>query len=63
MSENRTYCLPHPLELGMGEQAILTAFGYGSYQRVWVNQNLENLDHNLERKPYVNEVEINFSIR
>ena len=51
--------LPHLLQLGMGEQeASFTAFGYGSYQIVWPNQNLENLDENWKHKPYVKELEL-----
>ena len=60
-SENGTYPLHHLLQLGMGVQASFTTFGYGSYQIVWANQNLENLDHNLKHKPYVKELEIIFS--
>ena len=46
MSEN--FPLPHLLQLGTGEEASFTAFGYGSYQIVWPYQNLENLDQNLK---------------
>ena len=56
LSEN--FPLPHLLQLGTGEEASFTAFGYGSYQIVWPNQNLENLDQNLKHKPYVKELEI-----
>ena len=60
--ENGIYPLPHVLQLGTREQASFTAFFYGNYQIVWAIRNLENLDHNLKHKPYVNKLEFFFSI-